>query len=263
MVRALVFAGEIEEARKAAQPSAPIGGRPIDADVAIKLAPYPWFLAGEFAAANRTADVEKELARITDDGVRLHAMFSAGAGFLACDNLNEAIHYLELAKWFPSDGSDYFVLQRATIACAKAGRLAEALRFWAKTPDHQRGSIIDELVRCGRWDDVEKLAGQRPPSMTRWNQFVLGMCRHNQADRLLAALQPPSSNAASDYRAVASIARIWASGDDPKAVAAWARKLLSPAVRCAALIAVAKGNALAEHPPIQDSSGQDWYPKLF
>jgi len=244
MFHALVLAGEIEEARKIKSDSIS--------------------LAGRLAAANRALEAEKELAGISDPTERVRAMVSIADGFFFCQNLPEAIHYLDLAKAAVPSG-DYAcdACLGIALACVKAGRFADAVRIGARTKDLQRGRIIDELSRRGRWDDVQSLAGNRCPPLVFWTDYLREMCRRKQADALFAAMQPRGSNAEVDFRNIADIARNWAIVADPKIVSAWARKLKSPAHRSAALIAIAKVNALADDPLVLDTAPFANFPSLF
>ena len=232
MIRALATAGELDEARKlAALSSDSVHLRAI--------------IAEELAAENKMSEAEKELEGINDENVHGMIMISMADRLLAHGDLKGAVEYLDRSprSWVETGTSD--IRMRTALACIKAGRFDDAVRIGSHSEG--RAALIQELCRLNRLDDARKIvADGQAPGITA--DLILAMCRHGQADAALAAMKPPHRELSPLYCYPATLAETWATHDDPKIAAAWARKLEPPEDRCAALLGVARA-ILVKHEP--------------
>ncbi len=114
MIRVLVKAGEVAEARKLATGKSPAQSA----------------LVGQLAVENHVAEAEKELAAVSDQGWHDESITLIADALLGHGDLNAAVRYLDLASSL-NDGT-YVIGSRIALACVKAGRFGEAARLGAE-----------------------------------------------------------------------------------------------------------------------------------
>ena len=247
MIRVLVKAGEVAEARKLATGKSPAQSA----------------LVGQLAVENHVAEAEKELAAVSDQGWHDESITLIADALLGHGDLNAAVRYLDLASSL-NDGT-YVIGSRIALACVKAGRFGEAARLGARTDELSQDAIIKELCKAGRVEEaleVVKVGQPRRMHHRYGPDIAAAWCRRGKPDAALAALATPGGFPMQRYNLAAGVANIWSTCADTGIVADWARKLDSPAERCAALAALANANIVKRDPLSRDLAGQAGYPRL-
>ncbi len=136
---------------------------------------------------------------------------------------------------------------------------------WRRTDELSQDAIIKELCKAGRVEEaleVVKVGQPRRMHHRYGPDIAAAWCRRGKPDAALAALATPGGFPMQRYNLAAGVANIWSTCADTGIVADWARKLDSPAERCAALAALANANIVKRDPLSRDLAGQAGYPRL-
>ncbi len=253
-LKAFVMIGRVDDARKLAADCSDGAHMPVEGG-AFDLAR----IAGWLAAQGKLPEAEKEMESIGNEKARRAAKTYIGEGLLMHGDLAGAVRYLDGTEPYPPYTSSIAdkieveeksgsILCRAASACLKAGRIDDAVRLATQGGGNEQ--LINELLHLGRMDDARKIAVQRV-SHGPTPELLVAMCRKGQADDAIEVMKSHGQDISRQYKYPAKLAEIWAAREDPKAVAAWARKLEPAEERAGGLFGTARG-IVRKHEPLED-----------